>query len=221
VSIAPGRQRDDELAGAVPADRIAARPSGHNELQSLLTDIRMLLQRKEPAYGLPLVALFNDMMSGMRSAEQRRRYGDRKAKAARQVIVQTIKSYAASSGNYALMNMLQRFDDFDATKPMPPRRKPQKSVRPKLPPKERDYASIASLIKKLDRPVSTADLGRYRRRWLDYQPRDLDSPYRNRLDATLAAMVEDGVLIRRPTGRGGYMYSPGAEFDRYRELVAA
>ena len=94
-------------------------------------------------------------------------------------------------------------------------------MKAKLPPRERDYASISTLIKQLGRPVGTADLGRYRRRWLDYPPRDEDSPHCNRLDATLEAMISDGVLVKTPTERGGYVYSPGAEFERYAERSAA
>ena len=221
LSLGQGRQRDDDFGSTVSPDQIAARSSSHDELDLLLKDIRTLLQRKEPAYGLPLVSFFDDMMNGVRNVEQRRKYGETTSKNARQVIVQTLGDYAKSSNNFALIQMLQKFQDFNPNKPEEPKRKPQKTPKPILSPKVKDYASIVSLIEKLGRPVGTADLGRYRRRWLDYPPRDASSGHRNRLDATLEAMIDDGVLIRKPTGRGGYEYSPGPNFDQYREPVAA
>ena len=220
LSIGQGRQKDD-IGGVVSPDQIAARSSSHDELDLLIKDIRSLLQRKEAAYGLPLADFFTDMMTGMRNAEQRKKYGETKSKSTRQVIVQTIKDYAESSGNFALLQMLQRFEDFNPTKPSERKRKSKKTPKPNLPPKQKDFASIIAVMEKLGRPVGTADLGKYRRRWLDYPPRDPDSPHRNRLDATLEAMVDDDVLVRSPTGRGGYIYSPGPQFEKYREPVAA
>ena len=220
LSIGQGRQRED-MAGVVSPDEIAARSSSHDELELLVKDIRGVLQRKEGAYGLPLVSFFNDMMGGMRNAEQRKKYGETKSKNTRQVIIQTIRDYAESSGNFALLQMLKRFEDYNPTQPAERKRKPEKTPKSQLPPKQRDFASIIAVIEKLGRPVGTADLGKYRRRWLDYAPRDPDSHHRNRLDATLEAMVDEDVLVRSPTGRGGYVYSPGPQFDRYREPVAA
>ena len=220
LSIGQGRQKD-AIGGIVSPDEIAARSSSDDDLQTLLGDIRSLLQTKEAAYGLPLADFFTDMMNGMRNAEQRKKYGEAAAKKTRQVIIQTIKDYAESSGNFALLQMLKRFEDFNPTQPAERKRKPKKTKKPSLPPKIKDYASIVALIEKLGRPVGSADLGKYRRRWLDYPPRDPNSHHRNRLDATLEAMVDEDVLVRSPTGRGGYMYSPGPEFDKYREPVAA
>lgn len=220
ISIGVGRQPDD-LTGVVSPDQIAARSSGHDELQALLKDICTLLQRKEAAYGLPLVTFFGDMMNGMRNAEQRRKYGETASKSIRQIIVQTIRDFAEDSGNFALLQMLKGFEDFNPAKRAEPKRTPQKTPKPILAPQVKDYASIVSLIEKLGRPVGTADLGRYRRRWLDYPPRDPDSHHRNRLDDTLEKMVDEYILVRKPTGRGGYEYFPGPQFDRYKEPVAA
>ena len=219
LSIGAGRADSDY--GFVSPDEIAAPASQQRGLDELLGDLRNMLRRQESHYDLPLVDLFNDMMAGMRTAEQRRKYGERAAKFSREFIIQTVKNYAQQSGNYALLNMLTRFADYNPSKPMQPKRKLQKSVKPQLSEKQKDYASIIAVIEKLGRPVGTADLGKYRRRWLDYAPREPNSPYKNRLDATLAAMVEDGVLTRTPTGRGGYAYSPGSNFDTYRQPVAA
>lgn len=220
LSIGQGRQRDDDFGGTVSPDQIAARSSGQDELALLMKDIHSLLQKKEAAYGLPLVSFFGDMMTGMRNVEQRKKYGETASKNIRQVIIQTIRDYAESTNNSALLRMLQKFQDFNPTQPME-RRKPEKSPKAQLPPKEKDFASIIAVIEKLGRPVGTADLGRYRRRWLDYAPRDSNSPHDNRLADTLEKMVDEDVLIRRPTGRGGYEYSPGPEFEKYREPVAA
>ena len=220
LSIGQGRQKD-AIGGVVSPDEIATRSSSDGDLQTLLGDIRSLLQRKEAAYGLPLADFFDDMMGGMRNAEQRKKYGETAAKKTRQVIIQTIKDYAESSGNFALLQMLKRFEDYNPTQPAERKRKPKKTEKPNLPPKVKDYASIVALIEKLGRPVGTADLGKYRRRWLDYAPRDPDSHHKNRLDATLEAMVDEDVLVRSPTGRGGYMYSPGPQFEKFREPVAA
>ena len=71
---------------------------------------------------------------------------------------------------------------------------------------ERDYRSIANVIARFERPVGTADLGRYRRRWLEYPPRAKDSPYRNRLEEILAKMVADGVLKATRGMAGGQLY---------------
>jgi len=219
VSIGAGRSDDD--LGTISADQIAARPSDDADLGELMSDLEILLAHRERAEGLPLTTFFHDMMSGLRNADQRRKYGDKTAGLARQAIVDTIRTYAEETGNHALLTMLKRFEEFDGTKPAEPRRKPEKVERPKLSPVVSDFVSIVALIEKLGRPIGTADLGKHRRKWLQYPPREPDSPHRNRLDETLARMTEAGVLVKRPTGRGGLMYSPGPEFERYRELAAA
>ena len=210
----------DSEPGAVSQDQIAARRDEHGELEELLSEIRILLKLKEPATGLPLVQFFDCMMAGNRAAEQRRRFGDRTAKDARQVVIETIREYAEKSGNFALLNMLQRFDGYNPAKSMEQRRKPVKASKPKLSPQEQDYASIIAVIEKLGRPVGSADFGSYRRKWLQYPPRDPTSPHRNRLEATLEAMVADGILRKVATGRGGFVYSPGPNFEQFKPAAA-
>jgi hypothetical protein len=61
--------------------------------------------------------------------------------------------------------------------------------------------------------VGTADLGRYRRRWLEYPPRDPASGHRNRLEETLASMVRDGVLKAVQTRSGATVYERGPRFE--------
>ena len=49
-----------------------------------------------------------------------------------------------------------------------------------------------------------------RRRWLERQPRDPNSPHPNRLADVLARMVQDGVLMKQ-----GTRYVPGPDYARY------
>jgi len=87
--------------------------------------------------------------------------------------------------------------------------------------KEKDYASILSVIDRLGRPAGTADLGRYRRRWLEYSPRDAKSSYRNRMEEVLAQMVQDGVLQTVHTARAAVAYVAGPNAATYRQSAAA
>ena len=80
---------------------------------------------------------------------------------------------------------------------------------------ERDYASIAQVVARFDRPVGTADLGSFRRRWLEYPPRDPSSGHRNRLEEVLAAMVRDGVLEAIQTRSGATVYERGPRFQEF------
>jgi len=207
VSIGQGGDED----GGVSPDEIADRTSTDSAFKELADDILTLLHKQRES-GLPLAGVFRAMMNGQRSDELRRRFGDRKARAARQVIIQTIKEYAASTGNRALLNLLARMGSDGSRAFTAPR-----TVKvTKLSDKQRDYASIVSLVDHLGRPVGTADLGKYRRRWLDYPPRDPSLGYRNRLEEVLAGMVRDEVLGARKTSRGAVVYSPGPKFEEYR-----
>jgi hypothetical protein len=156
-------------------------------------------------------------MAGERSDEQRRIFGDRVARAGRQVIIKTVEEFAESTGNFRLLSLLKRFEGFQSNKPMPPKCKPAKTVKAKLPEKARDFSSIVSLIDRLGRPVGTSDLGKYRRRWLEYPPRDASSGNRNRLQEVLAQMVRDEVLRATRTNQRALVYSPGPNFDAYRQ----
>jgi hypothetical protein len=130
-------------------------------------DIASLLRLKERTAGLPRVQLFQAIVGGMSVEEQRRRFGDRAARAGRQEIIRVIESYARSSGNLRLLNMLRKLQggaDHQAAAPA-------RDVRPVLSDKKRDYSSIASVVARFDRPVGSADLGKSRRRWLEYPPR--------------------------------------------------
>ena len=170
---------------------------------------------REPAYGLPLVAIFQAMLAGQRTAALRQNFGDRAARTARQVVIQTVEDYARQTENYALLRLLQRFQ---AGEPASAPRQPPKPAAPKLEPgKEKDFASIISVMDRLGgRPVGSADFGRFRRRWLEYPPRDPASGYRNRLEETLAKMAEEQVLKATRTANGATVYSPGQNYQQYR-----
>ena len=178
------------------------------------------MRRKEAAYGLPLVGLFSAIISGKNSEQQRAQFGDRVVRLARPVILRIIRDYAESSGNFQLLSLLDRFKDFKANQPDAPSRRLPKTIKPLLPEKERDYASILSVIDKVGRPVGSADLGKYRRRWLEYPPRNSASGFRNRLEETLDSMVREGVLSAIRTAKGAFMYTPGPLASSYQQSAA-
>ena len=220
VSIGQGRTQDD-FSGTISPDQIAARPSDEGDFNEIISDIMDLLRKKEAATGLPLLGVFQAITAGQNTQQQRERFGDGPTRAARPVIIQTIKDYAEKSGNYHLLSLLDRFKGFKANQPSPTRRTPVRTVKPVLSPKERDYRSIVAVIEKFDRPVGSADLGRFRRRWLEYAPRTAGSGYRNRLEETLSMMVRDRVLTAVTTAKGATVYSPGPHFDQYRSTNEA
>lgn len=211
VSIGQGRHRPGDAYGGISPDEIEARPSTEGDLGEMVQDIEGLLRRRETEAGFPLVSLFKAIMSGQRTEQQRAKFEDRATRAGRQVIVGVIEDYARSSGNHALVNLLGRVTGEIET----PRRLQVRPARPVLGDKERDYRSIVSVVTRFDRPVGTADLGRYRRRWLEYPPRQAGSAFRNRLEEVLAAMVSDGVLKATRTASGAVVYGPGPEFQAY------
>jgi len=222
VSIVPGRTAKDEPAAGVSPEQIAARPSDDTDLQELIQDITLLLRQKEKAYPVNLTGLFQSMMAGENVAQQRKQFGDRTARVGRQIIVRTMEEYALSTGNHRLLRLLDQFKDFKANQPSPPRRTLAKPAKPQLAPgKEKDFASILSVIDKLGRPAGTADLGKYRRRWLDYPPREAASGHRNRLEEVLDLMVREGVLRAIKTPKGAFQYEPGPNAGQYRQAVAA
>ncbi len=219
VSLGQGRSRGSDPAGGVSPDEIVARRSHEADLAELADDLTGLLRRKEIAYPLPLVALFQAILSGQTADQQRASFGDRASRIGRQVIVQTIREYAEKSGNFALLNLLRRFEGFQANRPTPVGRRPARTVQPVLSDQERDYASIMAVLDRLQRPAGSADFGRYRRRWLDYPPRDAASGHKNRLEEVLARMVRDGALVARQTRQGAYVYSPGPHAGQYRQVA--
>lgn len=174
------------------------------------------LRQKEPAYGLPLVAVFQAMLAGQRSDGLRQMFGDRTSRTARQVVIQTIEEFARQTENHALLRLLQRFQ---AGEPSSASRQAARPAAPRLPPgKEKDFASIIAVIDRLGNQfVGSADFGRYRRRWLEYEPRDPASGYKNRLEEVLAAMTQEGVLKATRTNQGATVYSPGPNYEKYRQ----
>lgn len=216
ISLGQGRLKDADLGVGPAPDDLPARPSTDADMAEMVADITGLLQKKEAASGLPLTALFNAILAGHRTDQQVQQFGDRPTRLMRSIIKDTLQEYGQSSGNYRLLYLLSQFEGFRSNQPMPSRRQPvAQPVSTPVSPKERDYHSIAAVVAKFTRPVGTADLGHYRRRWLDYPPRDPTSSYRNRLEEVLAQMVQDRVLKATQTTSGAVAYSPGDHFAAY------
>jgi hypothetical protein len=194
--------------GMVSPDEIPGRAT--NTDQEMINDLTALLrQRSTPQ--LPLVDLFRSIMAGEGTKIQRSRFGHDRTDQGRQMIVQIIRQYAYQTQNTHLVQLLDRFRDFDATQPNPRRpTPPPKPPKPKYPPDEQDYRSIVDVIERSGRQANLAVLGKLRRRWLERSPRDPTSPHPNRLADVLARMVQDGVL-----GKQGARYIPGPQYSRF------
>jgi hypothetical protein len=109
ANVASFRSREGGALTRNPAgEAIPSRPSTDSELAELIDDISDLLRRKETSIGLPLVDLFRAMMAGSKATEVRRRFGDRKSRRAKAVILQVVRDYAETSKNFALLNLLRR-----------------------------------------------------------------------------------------------------------------
>lgn len=195
----------------ISPDKIGSRPSSDGDLGDMIGDIEELLRRKETS-GLPLTAMFRAMMDGQTTRQQRQQFGDSQAQTGRQIIIQTIEDYARSTENHFLSHLLAKLKDGQTVA------KAAKTIRPVRSDKQRDYESIASVIARFERPVGTSDLGRFRRQWLAYPPRDPSSGHRNRMEEILEKMTQDGVLKATRTKAGALVYSPGPHFDQYRTI---
>lgn len=216
VSLGLGRSREGDPAAGLSPEHVPARASTEQDFGEIVADLLSSLRQKELAYGLPLADFFQSMLSGKRSDALRQMFGDRTARTARQVVLQTIQDYATETENYALLRLLAKMKEGE-----PAAQRMAVPTKPKLQPgKEKDFASIIAVIDRFDRPVGTADLGRYRRRWLEYPPRDASSGHRNRLEEVLATMTREGVLTATRTNKGAFVYSPGPNYQQYRLPVA-
>lgn len=215
LSIGQGRKGDDESRGTVSPDEIAGRADTDADLKEMIADITTWLRRKEASSGLPLVRLFDAIMAGRNSEQQRKIVGDTAARVGRPIVISTIKDYAQKTENYTLLNLLRRYEGFQSNKPMPTKRTPPKTTTPKLEPgKESDFASIVSVIERLGRPAGSSDLMRYRRRWVDYPPRTQKAGYKNRLEEVLDLAVKEGVLKAIKTAKAT-IYGLGPNADQY------
>jgi hypothetical protein len=217
-NIASGRIRRllHTPSSTVSADEVPSRIDHDQQFSELIRDISGLLMRKEKETNLPLVGLFNAIISGETTAEQRRLFGNRAATIGRRVVIETIKDIARRSGNDHLMGLLAKVDQPSVV----PAAASPKSQSARATPKESDFASILALLDKLGRPVGSADLGRFRRRWLDYPPRE-SGTHRNRLEQVLEQMLKDGVLKAVQTARGAVAYVPGPNAEAYRRAATA
>jgi hypothetical protein len=216
VSIGQGRSHDEPNQGVSP-EHLPAKATDDRDFDDLVNDLAHVLAQKEAAYGVPLVQIFREMLAGKRSDALRAAYGDRRAKLARQVIIQTIEEYGKKTENYFLLRFVQALKAGERSSTAPPKT----AVKPKVQPgKQTDFASIASVIDKFGgEHVGSSQLGQARRRWLELPPRDPSSGYRNRLEEVLAAMVADGVLKATRTAKGAVVYGVGPKIDQYRSGV--
>jgi hypothetical protein len=131
-------------------------------------------------------------------------------------IISTIEQYARETENRRLLRLLDRFKNFDATQPEPTDRyQPTKPKPQQPPPDEKDYRSIVDVLERHGQQANLAILGKVRRRWLEYPPRDPNSPHPNRLADVLAKMVSDGVLQEKKTRAGGRLYVPGRRYQEF------
>lgn len=173
----------------------------------------MELLRRRSTPEMPLADLFISILRGEGTRVQRSRFGHAKADTMRKTMVQIIGQYARQTQNRQLLRLMDRFTDFDVTRPDPVRfksQRPQKPPKPAYPPDEQDYRSVVDVVERNVRSVSMAVLGKVRRRWLECPPRNPSSPYPNRLADVLARMVKDGVLMKQ-----GVRYVPGPAYGRY------
>jgi hypothetical protein len=215
VSIGPARMTEP---GSIRADQIPAKST--ENWHELVGDILRLLRRQEREHPeIPLVDLFQSVLAGEQTRATRSSYGQRVSDMGRQIIIKTITNYAKATENRQLLRLLDRFKNFDGTKPsvqqsrfLPRQPKPQMSSD------ERDYRSIVAVMQQHGQRANLGILGKARRRWLEFKPRDPSSPHPNRLADVLARMVADGVVNQRGTRAGGRMFVPG---PRYGEFVGA
>ena len=202
----------DRDSGTVSPDEIADRVP--NDDLEMLNDVAELLrQRSTP--DLNLVDLFISIMNGEGTRVQRQKFGHVKADVGRKMIVQTIEQYAQRTQNWHLIRLLDRFQDFDATRPDPRRQqatveKSPKPPRPSYPPDEQDYRSIVDVLERSGRQANMSVFGKSRRRWMERPPRDPSSPHPNRMADVLNRMVADGVLAKQ-----GARYVPGPDYSKY------
>lgn len=84
--------------------------------QQMFTEIKELL-RERSTPSLPLVPLFEAILNGTGTRQQYRRFGEREAKVARAIILETLFDYATETGNATMMWILVKYRDFDVRRP--------------------------------------------------------------------------------------------------------
>ena len=165
LSINYGRAGNDPGYGTVAAEEIPNRVQSYDH--EMLNDLLDLLRRRSTPQ-MPLADLFLSILQGENTRVQRSRFGHSVADTGRRLIVQTISQYAQQTGNWSLLNLLDRIQNPDARQQLPAPESPE----PELSPTERDFRSVVDVLEKNGRSVSMAVLGKSRRRWLERPPRD-------------------------------------------------
>ena len=209
MSITQARKIADQQPGSVGVEEIPARPeSGENELFDDITD----LLRRQSTPDRPLADLFQAILDGMPLKGQRRHFGHTAADAMRRTIKAVVRAYGDQTENHWLINLLDK-----AENPVPTEKRPKTAPTPKpdIPDEVRDFRSIIAVIQQAAGSASMAVLGHKRSRWLGRKPRDPNSPYPNRLQDVLAAMVSKGVLAKI-----GVRYVLGPRSQEYLETEA-
>ena len=171
LSINYGRAGNDPAYGTVSAEEIPNRVQNYDH--EMLNDLLELLRRRSTPT-MPLADLFLSILQGEGTRIQRSRFGHSVADTGRKMIVQTISQYAQQTGNWSLLNLLDRIQNPDPVSQQPPAPEPSE---PELSPDERDFRSIVDVLEKNNRSVSMAVLGKSRRRWMERPPRDPNSSY--------------------------------------------
>ena len=203
VSIGHRAKKDDADSGTVSPDEIPAQRSTHES--ELVADIIALL-KKQATPALPLVPVFQAILNGAGLRDQRAKFGHSAADNARAVIKDTIRQYAIDTQNQQLLGLMDK---------PPEAKRPKVSTTPKPTPHPdpeiRDRLSLMHTLEKAGGEGSMALFGRQRRKWLNYAPRDPNSPHRNRLIDVLTRMVEEGLLVKH-----GTKYMPGPNYASFK-----
>lgn len=80
---------------------------------------------------------------------------------------------------------------------------------------------IAELLTKKEAAYGLPLVAIFRGMMFGQRTRNPSSGHRNRLEEVLAQMVEEGVLIATRTSRDALVYSPGQNYEAYRQGAAA
>ena len=156
----------------------------------------------------------------MATRETRKRFGHTVSDRGQKIIYDTLLSYAQSTGNRHLENLLIRFKDFKANQADPNSPRSQKKTQLSRPavilsPQVRDFRSLVQVVQRNGGRASLAQFGSQRSRWLGRLPRDPSSPHKSRLHDVLDQMVQAGVLAKQ-----GATYIPGTNYGKYLDAAA-
>ncbi len=84
---------------------------------TIFDDIRELLRQRNTPDDLPLVPLFDSILTGTTTRAQYAQFGNERAKQGRSIIYQTLFGYALATENATLYWVLTRFRDYHVRRP--------------------------------------------------------------------------------------------------------